>query len=1079
MNSEFTLLMTTVDSLIIALLFYVLIILFRHIPEARRLNYVKSVILMIAGVAILIAYLMVDLGLMHASPQLLSSDTAETLKTEIHLNWDWIIILIGFATISLGVHHLLNFANPNIVGHLEEQLGRELRTERELQIARNELEIKFMKRSLELENSETEARKAHDIIQTTFQNMEQGIIMLNADGEVLVFNDRFVEFSKITREEAKKCRTFQDFVENSNLGLGPENQARAIKLAMEGGDCSYQSVLGDGTIFEVRQRGMPGGGIVRTYTDITRFKEIEGELREAVNNLESATEIMRTTLENMGQGILMVDSKEQIVTYNDKVLEYLGKSKEAVNESQTLIEFFRIGEVDEAAVSRAMEFARSREKVTYELTTLDGKVLEIRQNPLEDGGWVRTYTNITGRKKAENELREARDQADASNKAKANFLATMSHEIRTPMNGVIGMVDLLSRHNLDTDQRHIVRTIRDSGYALLTIINDILDLSKIEAGKLELEFIEMSIIETVEAVAETLSTTAEQKDIRLITYVDPRLPDPVTGDPIRLRQILFNLVSNAIKFSAEGGEVHVLVESGAVSGSDGKNGPLPVRFTVIDSGIGISELAQQQLFQAFTQAEASTTRKYGGTGLGLSICHRLAEVMSGKISVTSREGEGSSFYLDLPFNRPPNAVLAQEKPLDGLRVLLAGANERQCQAAESYISYAGAETHCSGDVTQALAMWKSAAEHNAGYDVAVLFDDLGKDVIDKFNAEVEKHGRKKHSRLVGVACLGTQGKTFTLENGNVTRIDGNPLHRWKLIKAVAIAAGRASPFATEDELEQMHPGTIHLPTPEQALEQGTLVLVAEDNLVNQDVIRRQLNQLGYQCELAGNGVQALEMWKEKNYGIILSDCHMPEMDGYQLTRAIRDLEQEKGGKHTPIVAITANALSGEAERCLESGMDGYLSKPLKIKTLQVTLERLLNVRPNTTERERPETNHTPAGETVNRDSGQAIDASALKDEFGNDETVFKEILSEFLISAEAEFEAFKSALEKCSPQEVASVSHKMKSACKTVGALALAELYEVLERAGREANWELIGKEAPKLDDLMNGIRVYIESLEK
>ena len=639
------------------------------------------------------------------------------------------------------------------------------------------------------------------------------------------------------------------------------------------------------------------------------------------------------------------------------------------------------------------------------------------------------------------DLGAAKAAAEEATKAKATFLATMSHEIRTPMNGVIGMADLLADTGLGGEQRQMLNTIRDSGNSLLTIINDILDFSKMEAGKLEIETLAMSVTDVVEGAAATLGVNAANKGLRLVSHIDPRIPDLVSGDQVRLRQIMFNLIGNAIKFT-EAGEV--VVRADLLDGG----GETLIRFSIIDHGIGISEEAQAKLFQAFSQAETSTTRKFGGTGLGLTICLRLAEMMGGEIGVDSTLGEGSTFHVTLPFAVADGGRSeARAFDLSGLTVLVASNSEAEREACEAMLSAAGA-----------------ALAEDASADVVVLAEAGDTEAA---LALVEKYGAGGPPLVLARIRRAEKGPLDDLDN--VVFVDANPIRSAGLQHAVAVAAGRASPMR-DDEHEKQAQARRQAPTPADALARGELILLAEDNVTNQDVIRRQLATLGYACEIADDGALALEAWRAKPYALLLTDCHMPNMDGFELTAAIRGDEIDST-ERARVVAITANALQGEAERCIAAGMDDYLSKPVAMSALQATLEKWM-----------------PAGsgggaEVVDpaplspRNEGAVVDPAFLRESFGDDDDLIRELLGDYVEPALDIVAEIDAAYGETSASAVAAAAHKLKSASRAIGADTLADLCESLETAGKAGDWEAIEAGYPALAPAMTAVRAHIEAL--
>ncbi|QOY88416.1 response regulator [Paludibaculum fermentans] len=567
------------------------------------------------------------------------------------------------------------------------------------------------------------------------------------------------------------------------------------------------------------------------------------------------------------------------------------------------------------------------ERDTAEIATRQAE-LEETQEAIEQRVRQRTselYASREALSKANSELVVARDQALESTRLKAQFLANMSHEIRTPMNGVIGMASLLLETPLSSEQRWYADMVRHSGEALLGVVNDILDFSKIEAGKLDLDEVEFNLQELVEEVVELLSSPAHAKSIEVSYFVSPKLPHFVYGDCARIRQILTNLLGNAIKFT-DHGEVAVRVVPAA-----GAAEPAPVRFEIRDTGIGIDPAVQSKLFESFTQADGSTTRRFGGTGLGLAISKRLTELMGGSIGFSSKPGKGSIFRFDLPL--PAGQTISGDSPpaanqLAGVRLLVVDDNETNLHIVEHWLQEFGAEVVLAETPAAALSRLAEAASNHRPIQAAIL--DFGMPVMNGMQLAREillNPAYRKMPLVLLTSYVDKSYRTEALEIGFAAYLP-KPTRKRKLFECLISVLGHAP--EPEDMALQ--------PVGREAL--GLKVLVAEDNPVNQMVARRFLEKLGCTYELAQDGRAVLDAWTRSAYDLVLMDCQMPVMDGYETAVELRRLQGNEG--HVPIIAMTASALKGDRERCLAAGMDDYVAKPIQLDQLA---EVLLRYRP--------------------------------------------------------------------------------------------------------------------------------------
>jgi PAS domain S-box-containing protein len=811
-------------------------------------------------------------------------------------------------------------------------------------------------------------------------------------------------------------------------------------------------------------------GNERYFTGVLRDISEHKAMVESQKSASAELRLMALVARETEIAVIITDRNGRILWVNNgftKITEYA--FEEVIGQCPS--ELLQGPDTDRGVVKQMGKALRSGQCVKEEIVNytksrrpywVSLQITPVLNDQNEITNFVALEQNITERRRTVLELQTAKEAAEDANRAKSAFLATMSHEIRTPMNGVVGMTEVLRHTALNDTQRDLLENVKESAFALLAIIDDILDLSKIEAGRLELERVPVSVGRVVETVSETVLPMARRKGIELLIYCDPSTPTVFT-DAVRLRQILFNLLGNAVKFTgndkSQAGRVVVCTEFRSLPQNRAE-----LTLHVEDNGIGMSADTQARLFQPFLQGESSTTRRFGGTGLGLTICRRLVDMMGGSITVESRDGEGSTFCVRLTCDIAPQDAPQRIFDLAGVSVLLLSLNRDEFPRTllESYLKAAGASMTRAADEEQVIQLAQAPTRRNG--KLVVLIDKHGNlGLAELLRERIRQDAAAADPRFVMIARGRRRG--FRQETDDTLTLDLDALRLETLLHAVAVAAGRAYP----DRDAWGSRSASDLPVaPSEAQSSARPILVAEDNETNQKVFAHQIRILGHNCKIVDNGLVALEEWRSGHYSLVLTDCHMPEMDGYELARMIR--QEEGQSRHTPIIAVTADALKGTEERCLASGMDDYVPKPIQLNELREKLNKWLP------DEQAIEIGKETSTAEAAMDDGDVVDASALKEVLGiEDQELLIDFYTDFLRTGEESVSAVRAAYDSHQGDVVGALAHRLKSSARTIGAHALADCCLALEQAGKSGDWPSIDKHIAELPNHFIGVQKWIK----
>ena len=895
-------------------------------------------------------------------------------------------------------------------------------------------------------------------------NQHALVLVTDAEGYIVKVNDRLLQLSLYDASEVlgRNPRLF-------NSGFHPEAFFQELWSRIASGN-TWRG--------EIRNRKKNGDffwldcTITPTMTPMgkpTRHLAVSTDITERVRTglrLERNRDYLHRIIDSMGDGVFVLDAKGRLLSINREGERLLGW-RESELAHRNLHEAIHHTRPDgtpfpaEGCPVHQSLLGRIFRVDDDHFIHKDGTFLPVSHTtaPLREGGRiigsVAVFRDNTQSIKRHQDLEQTRNSAMASSRMKSEFLASMSHEIRTPMNAIIGMNDLLMDTALNDEQHEFAEIIRDSATSLLSLINDILDFSKIEADKIDIEEIDFNLVTVVEGSAELLAPQALEKGISLVTYISPRIPGFLRGDPGRLRQMLLNLIGNAIKFTEEGEVVvRAQMEAEAVD-------RVTVRFSVTDTGIGLPPNNRERLFEPFTQASRDTTRKYGGTGLGLAICKRLVELMDGSIGAESGDGEGTTFWLRIPLWIGEPVKETETKPLNtaplrDLRILTVVERASDHEILGKYFRSWGMfhrgvlggeqglsilrQTASGGDPFDLMLVGSALTDVNAlTYAEELLGGDLlrGAHLIALLDGE-DRETRELMLDAGYAACLSKPFRQATLVSALIEL--ANPGKAAPPVEAITVAtpAGREPPKVEPDAYE--------------ALESGKLLLLVEDNPVNQKVTLLQLKKMGYAAHAVNNGKEAVEAVSHLPYAMILMDCQMPVMDGFEATHAIRQMDRANA-RHIPIVAMTANAMKGDRERCLKAGMDDYLSKPVAPDTLK----KMLNY-------------------WIPKGAGEMppIEIHQLRQLFGDDDDMIRELLHHFQPSVRELLDKLWQSVQDRDEELLADAAFELKEACSNMGATGMAHLARTLEQAVVGENWDKAREMMEGLERIFQRVGVFI-----
>ncbi len=774
------------------------------------------------------------------------------------------------------------------------------------------------------------------------------------------------------------------------------------------------------------------------------------ERRRILDQLQLREEKYRRLIETATAGYWHIDEYEYTVEVNQALCDMLGYNKDQIIGKKvsdfidTQAEQIYDVEFKKRLTKRDRHYDLIFRRKNNELLYAHMDATSVFDETGRLLGSFAVVTDITDKILVQKELAREKDRAEEANKAKSQFIANMSHEIRTPLNGIMGMAELLVETALEEEQKNLVQVMSAEADALLVIINDILDFSKIEAGKMELEEIGFDLRKMFEDFSDTMALQAGEKGLDFLSFLDPAVPAALKGDPGRLRQILINLVGNALKFTKKG---EIFVSGKRMSETSEK---VVVLFEVTDTGIGIPKDKQELIFKSFSQADGSTTRKYGGTGLGTTISKQLVEMMGGEIGLESHEGKGSRFWFTIEFQKEESAGLESDNldtDLTGICVLVVENNEAHQNILSEYLTSLGC---CCVEAKTGESGFAMLEKQGLDHPVDIILAAAGLPGVDGFDfaGQIRLSGRFKDLPVVLTATRGQAGDGRRCRDIGINGYLSKPIRKTELQMTLASVLGMI-----DQPMEQQNPlVTRHYINEQQ--KKPAKILVVEDYPTNQQIALRHLNSAGFDVALAENGAEAVALFKKTRFDLIFMDIQMPLMDGYEATKQIRSIEERMSGNldkplHTPIIATTAHAMKGYREKCIRAQMDDYLTKPLKRKQLIGKVAHW--ILPDTAEADGQTARIKPIKETDKKTSigPPPVDMDQALEEFDNDQDFLNEIIEAFLQEAKTQIDKICRAVDDLDFYVIERQSHSIKGGAANLIASELSQAAGDLEMIGK------------------------------